>query len=490
MLFKQYKFLASTVLILIALALAVAVQSSSVLAVTSQDLQDVQSIDQGFMSNDSDVASGVNQSLNNSLMQDNKPGKLLKPVPLKVVKARNVLLQHRRIVRSNKVLTNKYKLLRSQYLQQSKKFKRLKQKVLKAHNFNASKRFVIAVIDRGLKDLEILALKINNSFLSDERKEKALAAISRAEQELTGLRQEAVNAQTPEELRSIARKAKQVLVRVTTRARFALTVVLIPRFERVIAKAEIASDKLHNALDIAKNMTSVDSQTLEELERLLTSYDDNVQKADNHLQTAKQIVDELLSRTTELTKQEVMQELRNARKELVACRLSLRNAHKDLVRFVKLYKKEFKGLTLPRMREQPLSVRKRIARISGTGVLEAVGNGSARLQGDAKSIDIKLEGSLKVSNNAVFEFRNLEQVEVTQEYTVLRGNGSIFITGNDIWVELEGSNVVIKAQGTGTVWLKGSGRYWTNKAGGDWSVDGEAITLEPEASDELEGENS
>ncbi|MCD6464241.1 hypothetical protein J7L02_01825, partial [Candidatus Woesearchaeota archaeon] len=147
-------------------------------------------------------------------------------------------------------------------------------------------------------------------------------------------------------------------------------------------------------------------------------------------------------------------------------------------------------LTLPRMREQPLSVRKRIARISGTGVLEAVGNGSARLQGGAKSIDIKLEGSLKVSNNAVFEFRNLEQVEVTQEYTVLRGNGSIFITGDDVWVELEGSNVVIKAQGSGTVWLKGSGRYWTNKASGGWSVDGETITLEPEVSDELEGENS
>ncbi|MCD6464125.1 hypothetical protein J7L02_01205 [Candidatus Woesearchaeota archaeon] len=335
MLFKHYKFLTS--MILIALVLVVAVQSSRVLAVTSQDAQDVQSIDQGLMSNDGNSADGVNQSLNNSLTQEKKPGKLLKPVPLKVEKARNVLLQHRRIVRSNKVLTSRYKLLRSQYLQQRRKFRVLKQKVLKAHNFNASKQFVIAVIDRGLKDLEVLALKINNSFLSVERKEKALAAISKAEQELTGLRQEAVNAQTPAELRSIARKAKQVLVRVTTRARFALTLVLIPRFERVIAKAEIASDKLHNALDIAKNMTSVDSQTLEELENLLTSYDDNVQEAANHLQTAKQIVDDLLSKTTELTKQEVMQELRNAWKELVACRLSLRDAHKDLVRFVKLY---------------------------------------------------------------------------------------------------------------------------------------------------------
>ncbi len=121
---------------------------------------------------------------------------------------------------------------------------------------------------------------------------------------------------------------------------------------------------------------------------------------------------------------------------------------------------------------------------TGTGTVTAEGSGRAALVGSG-SVQISGSGVLRIVDRAGDAVINV-QGNGTRETQTLRGqqvvvyrgfDGTAYISGSGIAVELRGREIALSAEGTGTVRLRGSGTYMLNGTqGGEWSATG--VTLE------------
>jgi hypothetical protein len=101
--------------------------------------------------------------------------------------------------------------------------------------------------------------------------------------------------------------------------------------------------------------------------------------------------------------------------------------------------------------------------VSGTGILIAKGDGVATISGNG-TIDVSGNGSLMVTDDggdmqisvSGFGFKN--QTGNTWYY---EGTGSALISGSNIMVELNGTDIDLWAKGTGWALLAGTGTYRT-----------------------------
>ena len=128
--------------------------------------------------------------------------------------------------------------------------------------------------------------------------------------------------------------------------------------------------------------------------------------------------------------------------------------------------------------------------LSGNGTLIAEGDGRAYIDGDG-TVELSGEnGTLIVTDNSgdititVTGFGNKTVIETNKwQYT---GTGSAIVVGSDIIIELDGKNIHLTAEGTGSAILTGSGTYTIYKRSSDknsvcvaddWTVDGTTISL-------------
>jgi len=120
--------------------------------------------------------------------------------------------------------------------------------------------------------------------------------------------------------------------------------------------------------------------------------------------------------------------------------------------------------------------------ISGTGTIWAKGVGKAVLRGDGE-IRIRCHGlcSVVVKNaDELQAWGRGHRAELPGGGTRFWGwKGTIHAAGEGMTVSMRGGVFELTATGTGTVYLKGRGRFVVNHRSGFWSSAGETLTLEP-----------
>lgn len=100
--------------------------------------------------------------------------------------------------------------------------------------------------------------------------------------------------------------------------------------------------------------------------------------------------------------------------------------------------------------------------VSGTGTLEASGNGTAIIEGDITVTLSTIKGTLIVSNNAEVTTDGTGMKEELDNGDVkYQSFGSATIGGSGIKVEMSGNDIELTATGTGSAILNGNGTYHT-----------------------------
>lgn len=126
---------------------------------------------------------------------------------------------------------------------------------------------------------------------------------------------------------------------------------------------------------------------------------------------------------------------------------------------------------------------------SGTGSLVAAGDGLAVLRGNGW-VRLSGEGTLIIIDRAGDAIINIEHNDHHDAAAmperdrggrlVFRNfSGSAYVQGSHIIVSIRGHDIHLAAEGTGTVWLRGSGWYEINGERGAWTPDGVRLKLGP-----------
>ena len=121
--------------------------------------------------------------------------------------------------------------------------------------------------------------------------------------------------------------------------------------------------------------------------------------------------------------------------------------------------------------------------VSGSGTIWAKGVGQAVLRGDGE-IRLRCHGlcSVWVKNAETLEACGRgHRADSPGGGTRFWGwRGTIHASGEDLTVSMRGGLIEFTATGTGTVFLRGYGRYEVNHHQGFWSPSGETLILGPE----------
>jgi len=233
--------------------------------------------------------------------------------------------------------------------------------------------------------------------------------------------------------------------------------ILNSKVDDMIERAEDASMRMDEFIVRAEER-GLDTERLEELR---DEYDDSIASAKEKNEEARDKFDEIPTSGTPLgTYHEGRQILSEAREDF-------REAFQTLRQFIQ----EFRSLVSTHVR--------------GTGTLYAQGDGEAMVKGDGY-IEIKAaKGKLTIvdpGKDADITVTGEGTKKETGDRTVYEGfDGYARVSGPNIHVRIEGTDIDLEASGTGVAMLKGSGTYWTESMGQDdakqWPVQGGRLTL-------------
>ncbi len=117
----------------------------------------------------------------------------------------------------------------------------------------------------------------------------------------------------------------------------------------------------------------------------------------------------------------------------------------------------------------------------GTGSLRAIGAGVARVEGDG-TVDIRGlgVGTIWVRNaqHLTAAGRGIRWDLPGGDVYFVGWSGHVEASGEGLVVNMMGSLIEFKANGSGTVFLRGRGRYWKQGQEGLWSRDGITVPLD------------
>jgi hypothetical protein len=160
--------------------------------------------------------------------------------------------------------------------------------------------------------------------------------------------------------------------------------------------------------------------------------------------------------------------IREAKAFVLEAKRYLRTAYRNLREIVKELKKYRTGEVTLR----------------GTGIVVAEGDGSAYISGNG-TVNLSGNGTLVITD--VYGDLSIEvsgfgnKTELQQNKWQYTGTGSADIAGSDIVVELEGRDIYLRAEGTGSITLKGTGSYTVYTRlecnTGNWTLSGAEIAL-------------
>lgn len=219
--------------------------------------------------------------------------------------------------------------------------------------------------------------------------------------------------------------------------------IIISRIDRVLERGEEIGEKLESRIDVLKQ----EGYDTTELEALLADYME-------HLSLAREKRDKAKEKFAEISSPEDAHKLfREANAFIREANRHMREMFKDLKQILR-------------------EMKKAELEIKGIGFLYAKGNGSAVIQGNG-SVFVKGEGNLtvKVANGTVRVAGEGEKQENSDGSVTYLGFGRARISGRDLYVSVEGTNLEIRARGVGVAILSGEGTYRTAKAEADWSAE-------------------
>jgi len=118
--------------------------------------------------------------------------------------------------------------------------------------------------------------------------------------------------------------------------------------------------------------------------------------------------------------------------------------------------------------------------VTGRGWLKAVGAGTATLwmSGDV-TITGHGVGVIYIKNAAQIRAEGIgKRSDLPNGGVLLRGyRGKVFISGDNMGIQIVGGKIEFTAVGAGTAALKGRGQYWTHKGRGLWNVNGIDVSV-------------
>ena len=307
----------------------------------------------------------------------------------------------------------------------------------------AAKDHLLQMLDLMIERLELLQERIefaeeNNILVPENASENIDRYILRLE----GYKPEVESADTPADIRSVARSINQEWRSIRREILRYTKYMIAVRIEAYIDKAGDISDRL----DVKISELEDEGADTTNLRQNQEDFKEKLVCVEENYELAKEAVSD-----DEINSGEVRQYIRNASHCIREANHILREIFREL-RALEGYRN---GAVI----------------LNGTGTLEASGSGTAWMHG---SLDLALVcdyGTLMVHDRAGDMDINVTGNGVkdqTGRWTIYHGfDGTADITGSDVSVVLVGSGVELTVTGTGRVILVGDGTYQVSGSGGD-----------------------
>lgn len=272
--------------------------------------------------------------------------------------------------------------------------------------------------------------------------------------ELEQLRIKVQQANSTQELRDANKELKDLWTKIRLETRYDFEILLNNRIDAFITKA----DNISTRLDVAILNLKSNGKDTSDLEKGAANFNSLMKEAKD----AQQETDDLFAAhsgfatdgtVTNIKDAEAfLRQTDNSQKETIK---KLRAASRQLQDFVKDFRKHSGGKAV----------------VSGTGTLAANGSGRAVIEGNVTVTLSGINGTLKVSSNAVVTAVGGTNETLGNGEVKYQGFNSATITGDSIRVEISGNNIDLTATGTGAAVLNGNGTYSTTNAfgvSGEW----------------------
>jgi len=308
---------------------------------------------------------------------------------------------------------------------------------------DAAKDHLLQMLDLIIERLELLQEQIefaeeNNNMVPDGASEN----IDRYLLRLEGYKPEVESADTPADIRSVARSINQEWGSIHREILHYAKYMIAVRIGAYIDKANDISDRL----DVKISELEAEGVDTTDLRQNLDDFNAKLDCVEENYELAKTAVSD-----DKVNSGEVQQYIRNASRCIGEANHILREMFKEL-RALEGYRD---GAVI----------------LNGTGSLEASGSGTALTHG---SLDLALscdDGTLMVRDRAgdmEIEVTGNGVKDQSDRWTMYHGfDGTADITGSDVSVALVGSGIELTATGTGQAILVGDGIYQVSGSGGD-----------------------
>ena len=343
---------------------------------------------------------------------------------------------------------------------------------------DAAKDHLLHLLDRMIDRLEILQERIK--FAEENRSrvpDGASETLNRYITKLESYKLKVENADTPDELRSVAQSINQEWRSIRRESLYYAKYLIAAHIELYLEKANNISDRL----DVKIGERESEGVDTTDLRQNLDDFNAKIVCVEENYELAKDAVS-----NNEINPLDVRQYIQNSRRCIVEANHLLREMFKEL--------RSLEGYSSGAV----LSNGTGTVVLTGTGTLEASGSGMVWIHG---SPDLALScdnGTLKLQDHA-----GDMKITVTGNgvkgqsgiWTMYRGfDGTTDITGSDVSVALVGSGIELTVTGTGQAILTGDGTYQVSGSddslisSGDWQEprDGYEVGMDASVFEEAE----
>ena len=323
----------------------------------------------------------------------------------------------RRMIEERKKLIGRERSLTKDFKDEVKNYKKFKQLALKLglrskEGFKYAKLYVVHGLLSAVDFLNIVKVNVISLNISNDTKEKILSEIDEMIDNLQKKIEKVNNTTSPEELRKEVKEVREYWISVKPKIRIYGELFVVSKFYYIAERAEMIG------MNVQANAT-------EKVKDLLKLYFEHVDRAKELLEEAKDKI---------VKGEDAMEEIREARKELIQAFVTLREIYKSLGR------EKLKGLSLG----------------NETGQMWAEIEGNLSVSGRVVVV-LKGEGKVDVNEKSIVTVVGFEKVGESNGTVTYEGKGSIVAKG-DVNVSARGEFKMF-VKGRGVVYLEGKGEY-------------------------------
>ncbi len=385
-----------------------------------------------------------------------------------IASANNPREQYEKAQRQYQIQKDKYDSTREKFNKAEErynaaklKFKSTKNDKSRAELKDRTKEYLERAIDQMIAHLQALKSRIEDPGYTGTIPFNASKNIDARITQLENIRTDIQQADTRQEIEESIRELRDIWTRIRLETRYYLGILANHRVGMFLEKADNVSAGVNETIQQLRDQ----GKDTAKLERDASRFDNQVDEAKESYQkvlnlyashrgfdssgmvTSNQEAQAFISESDSLQK--------NTLKELNDVSRQLRDLFEDTKKL------EGKG---------------KKAIVSGTGTLEANGNGRAVLEGNLTMTLSGINGTLIVSGNANVTTDGTGTREVLGNGDVkYQGFGQATIEGDNINIKISGNGINLTATGTGFAVLNGNGTYRTTDdfgVSGQWDREG------------------